>query len=71
MPMYLVKFDTPNGGPVEKLVEANNKAVARNWVARNMISAELAESTDIVRIVKAGGEVEVAKELPEAAQASE
>lgn len=64
MPLYLTKTGLGEA-IVERLIEANNKAVARNFVARDMVAVELAGQADLFRLAKAGKEVEVAKDLPE------
>ena len=61
MPCYLVK-DTgaKDGEPKDRLVEAANRASARNHVARNRFAVEVAQPADIQRVVLAGGTIEVA-----------
>ncbi len=62
MPTYLVTqtFHTPKSEQQERerLIEAPTKAKALNKVAEETISAELAETADIVRLAKAGVELE-------------
>lgn len=63
MPLYIVV--TGEGeAKKERLVEANNKAVARNFVARDMVKVDLAEGPDIHRLAKADVEIEVATPEP-------
>ena len=59
MPLYKV---TSGEGEVkvERLVEANNKATARNFAARSHFTVEVAEPTELFRLAKAGAEIEVA-----------
>ena len=59
MSLYLVS--TGEGEALkERLVEANNKAVARNFVARDMVKVELADQKTLFRLAQAGAQVEVA-----------
>lgn len=61
MPCYLVTDkNAQEGQPAERLVEANNQAAARNFVARNRFQVKQAEPQDYQRVIKAGGEIEVA-----------
>jgi hypothetical protein len=53
MPLYRVQ-----NGDKERLVEANNMAAARNFVARSVLSIEVAKPTDLFRLAKTGIEVE-------------
>lgn len=63
MPLYVVKTGEGEDAK-ERLVEANNKAVARNFVARDMVKVELAEGEAVHRLAKAGVEIEVATPEP-------
>lgn len=58
MPIYLVK--PKEGEGAERLVEAPNKASARNHVAKDTIAVEVAKQSDLFRVAKAGGDVEQA-----------
>lgn len=58
MATYLVTG--PDGA--ERIVEAANQAQARNHAARNAFTVAVAKSTDIARVVKAGGDIEQAGE---------
>ncbi len=74
MPLYLVKHPGADEAR-ERLVEAPNKASARNFAARDLIQVELASTTDCFRAAKAGTEIEVAAGIepdvsPEAPQAN-
>lgn len=61
MPLYIVT-QTNAQSPVfsERLVEAKSKARAVSFVANATISAEIAENPEIIRLTKAGVEVEQA-----------
>jgi hypothetical protein len=56
MAVYLVK--TPDGK--ERLVEAANRASARNHVARSALDVAVASQADLFRVAKAGGDIETA-----------
>ncbi len=62
MPTYLVTqtFHTPKSDQQERerLIEAPKKSDAIRKVAEETISAEVAETADIVRLAKAGVELE-------------
>jgi hypothetical protein len=58
MAVYLVKV--PDGS--ERLVEAANKASARNHVARSCLDIAVAKQADLFRVAKANGEIETAGE---------
>jgi hypothetical protein len=61
LPCYIVKDKSAKDGePKDRLVEANNKASARNHVSRDRFEVATAKPTDIQRIVLAGGQIEVA-----------
>lgn len=61
MPAYIVTDkNAVEGQPKERLVEAANQASARNFVARDRFKVTVASPADAARIVKAGGEYEVA-----------
>ncbi len=59
MPLYLMKSGEGEALK-ERLVEANNIQVARNFVARDIIQGEKAGQADLFRLAKAGVEIEVA-----------
>lgn len=59
MAVYLVK--TPDGK--ERLVEAANRASARNHVAKSALEVAVAKQADLFRVAKAGGEIETAGEV--------
>jgi hypothetical protein len=63
MPLYVVKTGEGEDAK-ERLVEANNKAVARNFVARTLVEVELAEGPDVHRLAKLGIDIEVATPEP-------
>lgn len=58
MAVYLVK----DSGGTERLVDAANKASARNHVARDTITVEVAKQRDLFRVAQAGGDIETAGE---------
>jgi hypothetical protein len=60
MAVYLVK--QPDGK--ERLIDAANKASARNHAARTCIDVAVAKQADLFRVAKAGGEIETAGEEP-------
>jgi len=63
MPLYIVS--TGEGeAKKERLVEANNSPVARNFVARETVTVALATQHDLFRLAKAGVDIEVAKDVP-------
>ena len=53
MGIYLV---TADGN--ERLIDAPNKASARNFVAKDTVAVAVAKQADLFRIAKAGGDVE-------------
>lgn len=57
MATYLVKQ-----GETERLIEAPNKASAIRHYVTPLVTAEVAEPADIVRVAKAGGDIEQAGE---------
>ena len=63
MPLYIVKSGE---GPTlsERLVEANNKATARGFVARDHFSVEIADPKDLFRLARDGKDIEVATGEP-------
>jgi hypothetical protein len=66
MPCYLVKDKSAvDGEPKDRLVEANNKASARNHVTRDRFEVDVAKPADIQRIVMAGGTIEAAQTVAE------
>jgi hypothetical protein len=67
MPLYVTTIGEGEA-KAERLVEANNKAVARNFAARGLVKVEIASQADLFRLAKAGKEVEVATDAPEIAQ---
>lgn len=72
MPLYLAKLGQGENLQ-EFLVEASNKQVAQNHVARKVIEVEKASQADLFRLAKAGAEIEVATgaaEVQEALDAS-
>jgi hypothetical protein len=61
LPCYIVKdTDATAEGPKDRLVEAPNKASARNYATRTRFSVEIAQPADIQRVCKNGGEIEAA-----------
>jgi hypothetical protein len=61
MPCYLVTDkEAKDGEPKGRLVEANNRASARNHVARDRFEVKQASPHDISDVIKGGGEIEVA-----------
>jgi hypothetical protein len=60
MAVYLVKQPDDK----ERLVEAANKASARNHAARTCMTVMVAKQADLFRVAKAGGEIETAGEEP-------
>lgn len=68
MPDYVVKITAPvEAGPgadtvtTERLVRAKNQAQALSHVTDRMVAVALAETEDIVRLAKAGVELETAE----------
>jgi hypothetical protein len=65
MPTYIVKQtftqEDDNELQRERLIEAKTRGVAIQFVASETITAELAETADIVRLAKAGVELEKAE----------
>lgn len=59
MAVYLVK--SPDGA--ERLVEAANRASARNHVAKAVLDVAVAKQADLFRVAKAGGDIETAGEV--------
>lgn len=59
MPLYLMSHGEDEA-KIERLIEANNIQVARNFVARDVIKGEKAAQKDLFRLAKAGVEIEVA-----------
>lgn len=67
MPDYLVRTliaESPDRVPVqsERLVRAANKARAIAHVVADTIKVDVATSDDVMRVAKAGGEIEVARD---------
>lgn len=59
MAVYLVK--SPDGK--ERLVDAANRASARNHVAKSVLDVAVAKQADLFRVAKAGGDIETAGEV--------
>lgn len=59
MPCYLV-----TDGKKEKLIEAGSQSAARNHFIGTELTTKLAEPADYQRVIKAGGEIEVAGQTP-------
>lgn len=57
MPTYLVVQ-----GDTERLIDAPNRAAAIRHYVTPLVTAEVAEPVDIMRVAKAGGEIERAGE---------
>lgn len=64
MPTYLLKTTIPGDKPTtrERIVEASNVAQAIRHVSKDTITCEVAGATDLVRLGKAGVEIEQAGE---------
>lgn len=66
MPVYLVSTGADDA-KVERLVDAANKAQARNHVARETVTVGLAKQAELFRLAKAGKDIEQATpDAPEA-----
>lgn len=59
MAVYLVKDPTGK----ERLVDAANRASARNHVAKTVLDVAVAKQADLFRVAKAGGDIEAAGEV--------
>lgn len=58
MPFYLVKITAVPEKPVERLIEAANKAQAVNYAADKFITAESMKTADVVAALGRGLKVE-------------
>lgn len=62
MPDYLITINPKSDERRERLVRASNKARAIAHVVADTLQVDVATTDDALRVGRAGGEVEVAKE---------
>lgn len=70
MPLYIVSSGEGDQKK-ERLVEANNKASARNFVARDQYAVEVAGQAELFRLAKSGVDIEVATGQAETVEEAE